>query len=115
MPIPFHCIECDKPTQGNNKLCNNCNKKGTNMANRLKDAESILNQISIDIDEYFSKNGKVSKSTKSTKVKIDKSSKPATCKYCNGDGFYWSDTQWGWRLFDSKGEQHMCKSNNNDN
>ena len=76
---------------------------------KLGKAEAILKQIGIDIDEYFSKNGKSSITFKSTKVKIDKT-KEATCKYCSSNGFYWVDTQYGWRLFDKKGEQHMCKN-----
>lgn len=24
MPIPFHCIDCDKPTTGDNVLCDRC-------------------------------------------------------------------------------------------
>ena len=102
MPIPFHCIECDKPTDGNNSYCNKCNKKGCNMG-KLRNAEDILKKVKMDIDAYFQLKGD------KESVVIDKTKK-ASCKYCNKDGFYWADTQWGWRLFDDKEDQHMCRN-----
>ena len=72
---------------------------------RLHDAEETLKQIRNDIDAYFALKGE-----KTSRPIIDKS-KESSCKYCNKDGFYWADTQYGWRLFDAKGEQHMCRIN----
>ena len=34
----------------------------------------------------------------------------AICKYCGKVKLHWSDTQWGWLLFDKKGKRHECRS-----
>lgn len=34
----------------------------------------------------------------------------AQCKYCNNEGFSWTETPQGFRLVDEDGEQHKCSS-----
>ena len=31
------------------------------------------------------------------------------CKYCGADGLHWKETKKGWRLFEDKKKQHVCK------
>ena len=33
---------------------------------------------------------------------------PVQCKYCKRDGFYWEETDAGWRLFTETGKLHVC-------
>ena len=42
--------------------------------------------------------------------KFKDSKTKAQCKYCGKTKLHWSDTQWGWVLFDKKGKRHNCRS-----
>ena len=89
--------------------------KGEVMTKRESDANLLLIDIYDQISKYFSSNNKVKTVTKK-KRKIKPATNPvlhkdkfAKCKYCNGDEFFWGETEWGWRLFDKDNDQHMCK------
>ena len=79
-----------------------------------KDAEILISNIMDQINDYY--NYKPTKMKSSTKAKgrpaknptIHKNKK-ATCKYCKGDDFFWGETEWGLRLFDTDNAQHMWK------
>ena len=77
-----------------------------------KKAEDLLQSILTDINTYFSNvknlDPVITTSKKSTNGRIKK--KEATCKYCGTSGFNWAETKWGWRMFDTSGDQHMCKN-----
>ena len=32
------------------------------------------------------------------------------CRYCNRDGFYWRETEAGWRLTTPTGKIHICSA-----
>lgn len=32
------------------------------------------------------------------------------CRYCKRDGFYWFETEDGWRLVTATGKVHSCKA-----
>ena len=41
--------------------------------------------------------------------KFKDSKTKAVCKYCGKKKLHWSDTQWGWLLFDKNGKRHNCR------
>ena len=85
--------------------------------NKQTDPNLLLIDIMDQISTYFNSSNKKTKSTvKKKKRKIKPATNPvlhkdkfAKCKYCNGDEFFWGETEWGWRLFDKDNVQHMCK------
>ena len=80
------------------------------MKKRESDANLLLIDIMDQISTYFNGNNKKTKhKVKTAKNPVIHKEKYAKCKYCNGEEFFWGETEWGWRLFDKDSVQHMCK------
>jgi len=57
MPMPFHCIECDKPVpQALRGLCEDCTKRAENMVSSNNTGEDLKKILPSEKDNEHSNN-----------------------------------------------------------